>query len=306
MAVFSRPGVDLAYRMAGRGEPLVLIHGMGSSGADWAFQAAHLARRFRLVVPDLRGSGLTRSDTTHFSVPEFADDIWQLLDHLRLPRAGLLGFSLGGAVATEMALQRPHAVSRLMTINSLPSYRIDTWRKWVEVHGQMGLVRCLGLPRTARLVARRMFPHPHQAGMRDRVVDVLGRAAARPYLATARALAGWTAMERSALLTMPMLMLAAENDYTPMQEKREFAARLGAELAIVRDSRHGTPFDAIEATNLAAEAFFLGQPLPHESLLRGDDPERVPDGAPPGIEADDFGLGHFAESVEAHLESAVS
>ena len=85
---------------------------------------------------------------------------------LDIERVHLVGFSLGGAVALEMALAQPARVRSLVTINSLPSYRIDHWRKWMEVHLQASMVRVLGLPRVARMVAARLFPLAHQAPMR--------------------------------------------------------------------------------------------------------------------------------------------
>lgn len=87
--------------------PVVLIHGLGSSGADWAFQIPALAREHHLIVPDLRGSGLSAKPDGPYCIEAFAEDLWALLDHLRIGRAALVGFSLGGAVSSAMALQQP-------------------------------------------------------------------------------------------------------------------------------------------------------------------------------------------------------
>lgn len=271
----------LHYRQVGTGEDLLLIHGLGSSGADWAFQEAPLAAHFRLLMPDLRGCGRSRAGAVA-SIGDHARDLWALVDRLGISQVHVLGHSLGGAVALEMALQRPDAVARLLTINSLLSYRVDSVRKWLEVNGQLALVRVLGLRRTAGLVARRLFPWPHQAAMRARVVQVIGDLPQREYLDLARALADWCALERVGHLRAPMLMLAAEHDYTPLEEKRRFAALAGAQLAVVAGSRHGTPFDAIEACNASALAWFRGEPLPAQ--LRMDSPTTAPSAPPPGFE----------------------
>ena len=271
------------YRVHGAGEPLVMLHGLGSSGADWAFQAESLGAQFRLIVPDLRGSGLSDSPRGPYSIALFATDVWALLDQLHITRVHLLGFSLGGAVAFEMALLRPHAVTRVMTINTLPSYRLDTWRKRVELLSQIALVRGLGMRRTAALAAKRLFREPHQAPMRRRVVDVVGSVPRRPYLDTVRALAGWCALERLPVLKSELLMLAGEHDYTPLAEKRAYAERFGAQFAVIGGSRHGTPFDSAAACNAVALAFFLGEPLPQADLLVMDPPERRPMAAPAGF-----------------------
>lgn len=285
-------GQRLYYQTFGAGEPLVLIHGLGSSGDDWAFQIAPLASRHLLVVPDLRGSGRSSAPRGPYSIGQFAEDLWRLLDALNLRRVHLLGFSLGGAVAMEMALQRPDAVDRVMTINTLPSYRADSWRKRYAVYGQMTMLRLLGPARLSSTVANRLFPQPHQAPLRARVLEVLAKVPRRPYLATAFALARWCSLERLHQLRAPLLMLAAEHDYTPLAEKQAYARRLGAQFAVIRGSRHGTPFDSIKACNACALAFFAGEALPDADSLLIDPPELMPTAAPD--------LGDLATSASAN------
>lgn len=271
---------DLRLRCYGAGQPLLLIHGLGSSGDDWAFQIGPLAQHYRLLVPDLRGCGASPAGNGKLSIRGFAEDLWQLLDHLGVDQVAIAGFSMGGAVALEMALQQVARVQRVATINSLPSYRVDHWRKWLELNLQLALVKTLGLPRTARMVGRRLFPEPHQAAMRQRVIDVLGTNQVEPYLRCARALADWCAAEHVDTLSTPLLMIAGELDYTGLDEKRVWAQRMRAQLAIVSGSRHGTPFDAIDATNRCLLAYFSGQPLPEGLAV---DPPHATPLAPPAL-----------------------
>lgn len=270
----------LHYRVYGQGEPLVLLHGLGSSGADWAFQAETLGAHFQLIVPDLPGSGFSDASRGGFSIAQFASDVWRLLDELAIERTQIMGFSLGGAVAVEMALQRQNAVARLMTINTLPTYRLDSWRKRAELVSQVALVRGLGMRRVAAIAAKRLFQEPHQEPMRRRVVEVVGSAPRHPYLKTVKALAEWCALDRMSALRSEWLMLAGEHDYTPLAEKRDYAARFGAQFAVVGGSRHGTPFDATMACNAVALAFFRGEPLPPPDTLMIDTPDHVPIAAP--------------------------
>jgi pimeloyl-ACP methyl ester carboxylesterase len=264
----------------GDGEALVLVHGLGSSGDDWAFQMPAFVAHFRVLLPDLPGSGRSPPPPA-YSIEGFATDLWAMLDRRRIERAHLVGFSLGGAIALEMALQRPERAGRLVMINALPSYRVDHWKKWFEMHSRFLMIRVLGLSRTARLIAHRMFPGPHQAAMRKRVSEVVGENPVDRYLATARALAGWCAQDRLHLLRSPTLIVAAEHDYTALSEKREIAARIGAQIAVILGSRHGTPFDSIRACNACVLAFLRGEPLPDPESLRADTPEETPSTAPP-------------------------
>lgn len=252
---------QIYYECIGAGPPLLLIHGLGSGGADWAFQLDALGRGRMLILPDLRGAGRSTRPAGPYSIAQFADDLWALLDALGIGCADALGFSLGGAVAIEMALQRPRGVRRLIVCNALANYRTDTWRKWLEAQLQIAITRLLGLKLTARVIARRLFPHADQAAKRRRVIDVIGANPRRAYLDTIDALIGWSAIERLGALDVPTLIIAAEHDYTPLADKRaELPHFPQARLAVVAGSRHGTPFDAIDEFNalvldfLAADA----------------------------------------------------
>ena len=273
-------GVRCFWQERGAGPPLLMIHGLGSSGADWAFQVAPLMEEFRVILPDLPGSGRSGKPAGPYSISGFAAGLWQLLDSIEVGRIDLVGFSLGGAVALEMALQRPEAVGRMVLINSLPSYRVDHWKKWLELYLQIGMVRTLGLPRAAGMIGARLFPLPHQAAMRKRVSDVVGANPVTPYLASARALASWCADARVPALQARTLMIAGEFDYTPLAEKARWAERLGAELAVVKGSRHGTPFDSIAATNRCLRHFLTGGAVGDLAPLTIDAADDAPLAAP--------------------------
>ncbi|HMK87765.1 MAG TPA: alpha/beta hydrolase [Steroidobacteraceae bacterium] len=261
MPAFMHEGRALYYLERGRGEPLILIHGLGSSGADWALQVPALEKRFRLVIPDLPGSGHSAPPCGGLTIERLAASIWALSDHLGAARVNIVGFSLGGAVGLEMALQRPEAVRRLALINSLASYRLDHWRKWWEAALSFVLIPLLGMRRAARLAAKRLFPMPWQRSLRERAIAVVGAVPASRYLLTAVALLRWTAIDRLDRLKTRSLVIAAENDFTPVEEKRALAARLGADFVLVRGSRHGTPFDAVRATNAGLLALLTDQPV---------------------------------------------
>jgi 3-oxoadipate enol-lactonase len=271
MCFFLHNGRALHYLERGRGEPLILIHGLGSSGADWALQVRSLEGQFRLIVPDLPGSGHSAPLSEGCSVVEFASSLWALADHLGAERVNIVGFSLGGAVGLEMALQRPQSVRRLGLINSLATYRLDHWSKWLEAALTLILVPLIGMRTAARLAAKRLFPMPWQESLRERAAAVVSAVPASNYLLTARALIRWSAVDRLQRLTAKTLMIAAENDFTPVEEKRVLAARLGADFVVVRGSRHGTPFDAVRATNASLAAFLNDRPLPPAERWKCDE-----------------------------------
>jgi 3-oxoadipate enol-lactonase len=272
MAFFIADGITIHYLARGRGEPLLLIHGLGCSGADWAFQVAALERRFRVIVPDLPGSGHSSAPQNGYDIAEFAAVMWKLLDHLHIEKTNIVGFSLGGAVALEMATSRPDCVPRLALINSLATYLPSDWRKWMETYVAATLVRMIGMPRAACLMAARLFPKPWQRAMREHAARAIGAVPATSYLGMGLALARWAILGRLSHLKARVLLIAAENDFTPLAEKRDLAAQLGADIVVIRGSRHGTPFDSVEATNASLLALLTDQPLPPQTHWVSDTP----------------------------------
>jgi 3-oxoadipate enol-lactonase len=275
MPFFRDEESSIHYLERGHGEPLLLIHGLGCSGAAWAFQVAALEHRFRLIIPDLPGSGHSPPPRSEYTIAGFANAIWRLMDHLKIRQMNIIGFSLGGAVALEMATLRPNCVPKLGLINSLATYQPRDLRKWLETYVSATLVRMLGMPRAACLMAARLFPEPWQRAMREHCAHVMGSVPANSYLGTGLALARWAILDRLDRLTSRVLLIAAENDFTPLAEKRELAKKLNAELVVVRGSRHGTPFDSVEATNASLLALLTDQPLPPPARWVRDTTSRV-------------------------------
>lgn len=294
MPFFDDHGRRLHYLVRGSGPPTVLIHGLGSSAADWAFQVPALESLFRLIVPDLPGCGLSVAPQAGFTVPRAAESLWALLDALDVAQPNLVGFSLGGAVAMEMALARPAAVPRLALINTLATYRIDHWTKWCKARVDAALVRALGMQRTAKLIAARLFPDPWQQPMRERAENVIGAVPASTYLGMAAALLRWTAAGRLHELQCSSLVIAAEHDYTPLAEKRAMAARIAADCIVVRGSRHGTPFDSITVTNACLAAFLTGRELPESEQWQRDQPSASPPAAPENSIVDEHAAAVWA------------
>jgi pimeloyl-ACP methyl ester carboxylesterase len=291
MAVFGGGESALHYLSRGRGEPVLLIHGLGSCGRDWALQVPALEKRFQTIVPDLPGCGHSEPPRGPYSIPGFARSLWALLDHLDIAKPNIVGFSMGGAVGLEMALQRPGRVPRLALINSLASYVLDDRHKWFEARFPAALVKLCGMRWAARIAAARLFPEPWQGALRERARAVIASVPARTYLDMGLALQHWTAVDRLSRLTSRTLLIAAEHDYTPLAEKKALAARLGAPIIVVRGSRHGTPFDAIQATNASLLAHLTDQELPAYERRVRDTPAHAQSLTLAGSIAEEHALG---------------
>ncbi len=219
------PGVRLHYEEAGAGPPLVLLHGIGASRQDWDFQVPAFARRYRVITPDLRGFGQSER-SGNYGVATFAGDIWALLDLLKVDSFNLIGHSMGGAVALQMAVDRPERIERLVAADTLPSFQTNTFGKRILFAYRYLMMGVLGPQRLSSAVAAKLFPGPNQQALRDRATAG-GMANDRTvYLETLRQLLGWNVLEQLGRLTMPVLVLAAEHDYFPPSDAEAFAKAL--------------------------------------------------------------------------------
>ena len=243
MGVLRLEGARLYYQQAGTGEPLVLLHGLGASSADWEYQVPELSRHFQVIVPDFRGHGAS-DRAGDYSVQRFAADTWQLLDRLKIRAPTLVGHSMGGAVAMQMALDRPGAVRRLVLTNTLPSFLTDTPGKRAMLWLRLLLMGVLGPRRMSGIMTRRLYPHPHQAKLRAKVARRNARNDRNVYLATIRALTRWSVRDRLGELTLPVLVMASEHDYFEGDEVERFLAALpDGRLRRFRGARHGLPLE---------------------------------------------------------------
>jgi pimeloyl-ACP methyl ester carboxylesterase len=111
-------GHRVAYRDAGDGEVLLLIHGMAGSSESWKPVFSRLAQQYRVIAPDLLGHGLSDKPRTDYSLGAFAAGLRDLLDELDISAATVVGHSLGGGVAMQFIYQHPEYCQRLILISS--------------------------------------------------------------------------------------------------------------------------------------------------------------------------------------------
>jgi 3-oxoadipate enol-lactonase len=107
-------GISLHYRVSGRGEPLVLLAGWGTSLRAWMFQLPAFSAHFRVLSFDNRGAGRSDKPPGPYTIRLLADDAVALMDHLHLKAANVLGISMGGMIAQEVAINYPTRVLKLV------------------------------------------------------------------------------------------------------------------------------------------------------------------------------------------------
>src|SRR5581483_6579866 len=145
------PSELLHYAERGSGPPLLLVHGLMVTGEMFEPILAPLAARHRVVVPDLRGHGRSRALGPPCTVVQLAADLARLLDQLGIASAAVLGYSQGGTVAQQLALDHPERCGRLILACTY-AFNMATRRERLEGHLTPLLLRVLGMRRFARFV----------------------------------------------------------------------------------------------------------------------------------------------------------
>ena len=114
MSTTAANGVDLFFEQEGDGDDVLFISGLADEGACWVDQVAGLKRRYRLTTFDNRGVGRSSTPDGPFQIADFAADTIGLMDQLGLERPHVVGSSMGGAIAQELALAHPDRIRSLV------------------------------------------------------------------------------------------------------------------------------------------------------------------------------------------------
>ncbi|HXC77409.1 MAG TPA: alpha/beta hydrolase [Candidatus Acidoferrum sp.] len=207
-------GINLYYEIHGTGRPLVLLHGGLGSGEMFEPVLPMLAERHQVIVPDLQGHGRTADIDRPIDVRLMAGDVAALIDHLKLTRPDVVGYSLGGGVALQTAAQHPAKVRRLVLVSA--NLRPDAI--YPEMRAQQGQVRAAAM---AFMKDTPMYQLYEQVAPRPedfpRLLDKIGESMSHDF--------DFTEEVRS--LKMPTLVVAGDSDMAPPSHYVEVFKLLG-------------------------------------------------------------------------------
>jgi pimeloyl-ACP methyl ester carboxylesterase len=139
MPITQRQGVALHYQVLGEGPPLLLLMGFGMDHQGWMMQIPDLQRDFRLILMDNRGVGRSDAPPGPYSVREMASDAVAVLDACEVEQAHVVGLSMGGMIALQMALEHGRRMNRLVLACTTACLGEFGERTVQEVSERMGL-----------------------------------------------------------------------------------------------------------------------------------------------------------------------
>lgn len=253
--------INMHYEVHGTGDPVVLIQGLGGNHTFWYPNLPELKKHFRIVLLDYRGSGDTDKPDMPYTIRMFADDIAALMGTIGLSRAHVVGRSMGGCIAQELAINHPDRVRSLIlaaTWAKADGYLARLFEARIRLVEKVGLK---GMFETGVFMSyTREFFDPTRAQDREDLERLVFANDQPPRFFALQALAGrdHDARDRLARITAPTLVVVGTQDLMcPPPFSREITDRIpGATLKVLDGLGHAFYEQAPEVFNTLAMEFW--------------------------------------------------
>jgi 3-oxoadipate enol-lactonase len=250
---------NIYYEVNGQGEPIVFVHGLGSSTRDWEFQVSAFSKSYQVITFDLRGHGQSDKPKGPYAISMFAADLVALLQAVGIEPIHLVGLSLGGCIAFQFAIDYPAMVKTLTIVNSAPTVGETPKQAQQDFEQRIGIVQQLGMRAIGEALSVYLFPMPEHASLRQTLVERWAENDPRAYIEATRSMLNWNVTDQLGSIHCPTLIIAAEKDYSPVALKEAYVKLMpNAQLVVISDAHHFTPVERPQEFNTAL-AQFLAQ-----------------------------------------------
>jgi len=241
---------NMYYEIHGEGEPLLLIHGLGSSSQDWEFQISKFSKFYRVIAIDLRGHGKSDKLTATYSIRNFADDCALLINELNFDSLNVMGISMGGAVGFELAINYPSLINSLIIINMGVKIRVKTLSEKFTFFTRVFIVSIMGMKKMGEFLAPKLFPSPEQENLKNLVISRWAKNDKKSYLISLKSLKNWSVEEKLEKIQCKTLIVASDGDYSSVESKKEYLQKIpNGQIVIIKNSHHAVPMEKPEHFN---------------------------------------------------------
>ncbi|MFN3847578.1 MAG: alpha/beta fold hydrolase [Paracoccaceae bacterium] len=226
------------YLRAGSGPVLVLVHGFLGGARQWEREIAHFSDRFDVIAPDLPGFGAAAHQPGRASIAGMAAAVFDLLDSLGVDRFILLGHSMGGMIAQEMAATRPQSVQRLVLYGTGPLGLMPDRFEPIPISQKR--LRDEGIVRTSARIAATWFKNGSDAPAFQHIAEIGAEADISAAEAAFGAMAEWDGRAVLTRLTMPTLIVwgDADRSYRWPQVESLWTGLIDVRLSVIPGAAH--------------------------------------------------------------------
>lgn len=273
MPVTTIGGLEMYHESQGDGAPILLIGGLSQDHLGWAFQVPALAAAgYRVITPDNRDAGQTSQSQTPYTIAQMADDTVGLMDALDIDAAHVVGLSMGGMIAQEIAIQHPGRVTSLSLVCTLaaPEPAITgLLRAWRDARPHCDAVE-FTLMVSSWLFTHRFFQQS------ETVEGFLQLVRSNPFPQSAEGFqrqcdaifAHDTRGRLSAISAPTHVLVGSEDNLTPPRLSRDLAQQIrGATLTEVPSASHLLSIETPDAFNRVLLEFIAAQPAPAKARV---------------------------------------
>lgn len=242
-------GMNLHYADTGQGNPLVFLNGLAGDHLYWMGQMRAFSKKFRCIALDNRDAGQSSYATSSYTIGELAEDVIALLDQLQLPAAHVVGLSLGGMIAQEMALRHPGRVKSLFMVGTVG--RADPWFNgtldaYGHIRRQSADTSAFFQVLLPWLVSQRFFQHPERVDWLRAILQ--GNPHPQKldgFFRQFEAIRKHDVLERLPAITCPVMVAVGEDDLiAPPRYAHQIVEKLPqARLATLPGVGHAPPIE---------------------------------------------------------------
>ena len=279
----SSDGCPISYRLVGEGPPLLLVMGLGADVTAWADHVPAYAERSRCILVDNRGVGRSGQPAGPYSTAQMADDCARVVTAVGDHPVAVVGISMGGAIAQELALRHPALVRGLVLVSTwarCDGYLADVFDHLAVTHGALGPVEF------AQLLQLRIWSAPYVSDHLDELREARQVAAAAPvpdhaFAAQSAACTSHDTFGRLSGIDVPTLVTAGREDcFTVLAHAEQLHAGVPGSQLEVFPGGHTHHWEQLEAFNKLTSGWLDEAARPGSGPYQG--PKERPNGRPNG------------------------
>jgi 3-oxoadipate enol-lactonase len=229
---------------------VTFLHGLGSCCEDWILQLPSVDVDYAVLTVDLPGHGGSSMRGVWPRISNFADDVADLVRTLGLGPTHVVGLSLGGLVAQELALDHPDLVRSLVLVNTFPKIHLRTMRGF-RAHRRLPILLRGDMDALGGWLARELFPGDEMEEVRELAKTRIKSNARSAYVRNLLAVMRFNVSNRLGDIAAPTLVVSGDRDsMVPHELKESLVFGIpNAKIEIVNDSGHATPIDSPDIFN---------------------------------------------------------